>query len=390
MDVLIEHSSILLSEGQEIYLNGTFDNGSIHMIKKISKSTMNVKLTGEWNLKVTESDTKIFFMLAKLGLQVTKVLIFSLDADVKILAICWASKLPHLEIVVKSSASTKESMFSNYFLPSKFVNYMRTNFTNTENLQDHSLSLLRTFVLFGSDFTPGFVKISHSFALHVWDEMMRKKLLKDRADYFLLILKVYGAKNKGLMRLLSKNEEDLSLKQRYMETRTLLKCKNGVESLSIPLESVLHLQIQRSEYIAATLLDDKLSLDPLSYGWELDPSNPNLYNIRLQNVKDPYYTLPRSLLEGCSCRKDCKIKKCKCKKDEGRANKCSRLTCKFCPCFKRQKDSDSENLILSDQFQDILNQMSSSDESSGSEDEISYEFDSDIDIDEILYNDETL
>ena len=49
---------------------------------------------------------------------------------------------------------------------------------------------------------------------------------------------------------------------------------------------------------------------------------------------------------------------------EDRGRKCSRLTCKFCHCFKRAKDSLDENLQLSTEFQRLLDDIS--DESNSS------------------------
>ena len=43
--------------------------------------------------------------------------------------------------------------------------------------------------------------------------------------------------------------------------------------------------------------------------------------------------------------------------------KCSMLTCKRCNCFKRQKDSQFENLAASSQYQQDLDDLSSTDES---------------------------
>ena len=42
--------------------------------------------------------------------------------------------------------------------------------------------------------------------------------------------------------------------------------------------------------------------------------------------------------------------------------KCSRLLCKKCSCFKRQKESVNENLALSDEYQKLLDELSSEDE----------------------------
>ena len=50
-----------------------------------------------------------------------------------------------------------------------------------------------------------------------------------------------------------------------------------------------------------------------------------------------------------------------------RGNRCSRLTCKFCSCFKREADSLSEDLQLSTAFQNMLDEMSDCDTSDSSD-----------------------
>ena len=65
-----------------------------------------------------------------------------------------------------------------------------------------------------------------------------------------------------------------------------------------------------------------------------------------------------------------------------RGNCCSRLTCKKCGCYKRKKDGELENLDLSTQVQDYIDQMSSD-----SEDEISSEYESDHNADDSPYED---
>ena len=41
-----------------------------------------------------------------------------------------------------------------------------------------------------------------------------------------------------------------------------------------------------------------------------------------------------------------------------RGNTCSPFTCKSCKCFKREQESQEENLTLSNQYQDFIDQMS--------------------------------
>lgn len=49
-------------------------------------------------------------------------------------------------------------------------------------------------------------------------------------------------------------------------------------------------------------------------------------------------------------------------KKEDRMNRCSMMTCRNCPCFKREKDGEEEDLRSSDQCQKYIdNEMSESD-----------------------------
>ena len=81
---------------------------------------------------------------------------------------------------------------------------------------------------------------------------------------------------------------------------------------------------------------------------------------QIQDTADPYYKKPKDLLEGCGCKKNCTLarKKCKCMSNENRGKQCSRLTCKFCPCFKRVTDGLNEDLQLSTTFQNFLDDIS--------------------------------
>ena len=88
---------------------------------------------------------------------------------------------------------------------------------------------------------------------------------------------------------------------------------------------------------------------------------------QIQDTADPYYKKPKDLLEGCCCKKDCTlaVKKCRCMSSENRGKQCSRVTCKFCSCFKRVKDSLNEDLQLSTRYQNFMDHISdNSDDSS--------------------------
>ena len=76
-------------------------------------------------------------------------------------------------------------------------------------------------------------------------------------------------------------------------------------------------------------------------------------------------------MKGCFC-KGGGGGRWQCKKDEDRANKCSRFTCKSCKCYKRIAETQDENVVLSSRLQDHLDGMSlsssSSDESASGSD----------------------
>ena len=84
---------------------------------------------------------------------------------------------------------------------------------------------------------------------------------------------------------------------------------------------------------------------PEAFGWVREDGN---LKIQLQDDHDDFYTFPKSLLEGCGCKKTCG-KACSCLKKESQMKKCSRLVCKKCDCYKREKSGDSENQRLSEQ-----------------------------------------
>ena len=62
--------------------------------------------------------------------------------------------------------------------------------------------------------------------------------------------------------------------------------------------------------------------------------------------------------------------------------RCSRLTCRYCQCFRREPVSGSENLYLSSQYQEYLDAISSDSEDESEDEDIEIDFNtSDIDSD---------
>ena len=94
----------------------------------------------------------------------------------------------------------------------------------------------------------------------------------------------------------------------------------------------------------------------MNYGLRIDGG----WRPQIQDTGDPYYKKPKDLLEGCGCRKDCTLpgKKCKCISSENRGKQCSRLTFKYCSCFKRAKDGSNEDLQLSTRYQNFMDDIS--------------------------------
>ena len=80
-------------------------------------------------------------------------------------------------------------------------------------------------------------------------------------------------------------------------------------------------------------LDEQNIMDPLNSGYYLDDDYK--LRVQIQDIKDIYYSLPRDIIQGCSCKKQCSSN-CKCLKSKERANVCSKSTCK-CICFKHEE-----------------------------------------------------
>ena len=123
--------------------------------------------------------------------------------------------------------------------------------------------------------------------------------------------------------------------------------------------SVLRLQFKRSEYLANYLTEEDFDLDPSNHGWCIENGS---YEVLLQDPKDPFYTVAKSIQVSCSCVSDCR--NCKCRKAQEVEGQCSRLTCKRCACFKRIKEGSEENLALSTDYQRYMDGLSDDEEES--------------------------
>jgi len=174
------------------------------------------------------------------------------------------------------------------------------------------------------------------------------------------ILIIYQKKNKGLERFWDFNTE-LPVERKVMKTREVIKMKNGCENDTLPLYSVLELQVKRSKYLAEKWTDSKFFMNPTEFGWYL--SKDEKYEFQLQKESDPYFFLPKHLLLGCQCKNVCS-KSCGCKKDPYRLT-CALATCKFCSCFDRKpstscdmseesSDNSSDNESLRSEISDSM------------------------------------
>ena len=112
-----------LDEGQIFYINGVFPEGETKKFIKTEFGYLTIETVEHWKLPKAESDTKIFNIIETLHNDL-KVLIFSLDTDVKILAVYWSARIPNKNIVIRSGSGVTPS----YFHPQKFVEFMERNY----------------------------------------------------------------------------------------------------------------------------------------------------------------------------------------------------------------------------------------------------------------------
>ena len=256
-----------------------------------------------------------------------------MDTDVKMLAIVFQAKYRRIQIVVKSF-----NQLLPYFYPEIYISYLEENFSS-DSLVVHTENLLRVYILFGCDQCPGFYGICHSSALSVFDEKSRHKALSSEDDFLELIISTYQAKNTGVKRIMLDGQ---SIEDKHASTREIVKCFKGVEASTIPILSVLKLQLQRSLFLQKSWLDPMQveNLDPCQHGYRREKDGS--FSVNLQDDCDPFYTLPKSLIKGCSCKSsNCANRKCSCLKDTQR-KKCSKVTCK-CYCWEPRQSAD-ENI----------------------------------------------
>ena len=306
-----------------MFFNGVWEDGCMMELLKDSNGYVHVTRKEEWTMNLAESDTKIFQLSEKLNEEsrIAKerrtLMVHSLDSDVKLLGIYYSNKCESLEIIIKSGTG----MIPVYFYPMKMVDYMKNNYVG-ENMEQICSRLLQTYALWGCDYLPGFFGINHGLGMMSFDEFCKKKVISSTNDFLELIMTTYQNKNSLLKRLFPKCTE--SVYTRIMNTREVIKAARGVEHLTIPLPSVLELQVLRSEYVAKMWTSFGSTLNPENFGWKKTEDG---FAIKLQDTTDTYYTLTKHVLEGCGCKNICG-KTCKCLKMKERAHKCTSLTCR--------------------------------------------------------------
>ena len=321
-----------------MYLNGTFDDGQV---RKVSKDSQGV-LTNEnfWVLRKGETDSKLFSFIQFYCFTVEdieNILIFSQDTDVKILAIHFSACSTEKNIVIRHGQNLNPS----YFYPRVFIEYLEKNFklNDWDSLMQHVGNLVETYIMFGSDHNLKFENISHSFALTVWNELSRTMILSTEDDFLLLVLKIYEKKYKEVKRFFDTKDTESPIEERIMRAWAVIKSYRALESSTIPLPSVLRLQLQRASSLRQILTNpDNTQLDPEDFGWTREGEE---YNIKLQDGTDEYYTLPKDILHGCQCKGTCQTKKCSCNRVAAfsltNGLNCSRWTCRF-KCFETESD----------------------------------------------------
>ena len=220
--------------------------------------------------------------------------------------------------------------------------------------------------------------------------MSRKMILNSDFAFIELILRTYEARERGIRRLFfSELEASLhTIEERINKTRSVIKAKHAVESETLPLFSVLDLQVKRAEYLAATWIDPFEDLDPGTHGWKLDEDGT--YQAKLQDEEDDHYLLPKELLKGCSCKTNCMdSKRCSCRKSTRRSG-CSRITCKLCSCFKTglsvndDLEEGREEQEVEDEYKELNDRAEEDEEGDEEEDEEEdgdYVEDEDCDVD---------
>ena len=151
------------------------------------------------------------------------------------------------------------------------------------------------------------------------------------------------------------------IEDKLRKVRLVIKTHGAVESLTIPILSVLKLQLDRGSYLRQTWIDPQVDLNPLEFGWTLDDESK--YQVSLQDPHDIFYSLPKDFLHGCSCKRDCQTGRCSCNRVKifslAWGHNCSRWTCK-CTCFS---NIDEEEDMTVEEEPEVFDDSSSAEDS---------------------------
>ena len=111
--------------------------------------------------------------------------------------------------------------------------------------------------------------ISHSFAMKVFQEVNNERSYCTSEDFLWLIPEVYEKKNSTLKKMfLDKNQRaESTVDECILTTRGAIKSVRGSDMHTIPLPSVLRLQIRRAELVRIFWTGKYQGYDPSVFGY---------------------------------------------------------------------------------------------------------------------------
>lgn len=261
MQICGSHMSI----NQTIYFNGTFDEGKVMRVKKMDSGYCALEVVEGMALSVGESDMKIFEFSLLIQLNGKILEILSLDTDVKVVSLYWSTKYPHIEYVIRSGSNLVPS----YFYPRKVVESIKNLMSDNRAVANFVENLLFIYALFGCDYIPTFYGISHSFAMKVFEEIQNERSFNCPNDFLWLILEVYERKNATLKKMfLDKNQrKECTIEECILTSRGAIKSVRGSDLQTIPLPSVLMLQVKRADLVRMFWTGRYDGSDPCLFGY---------------------------------------------------------------------------------------------------------------------------
>ena len=345
MGQLLLHESIveMIPTGKSLTVNGLYDDGKTWIIKNEFETIS--KIEGI-TLKYSEADIKMYKLCEKNSNK--KFLIVSLDTDTIFIGLL--KQVQENEeagtIYVEIGKTSK-----NYVNLKELVKQICLSYP-LNSCEEAIAGFVRLYAVTGCDFCPYFKYHSKSSLFSVNKDINQVSVMGNIEDLCRLIIDAYERKYAGVI-YSDKNE---SIKDDITRLRIDLFSRKANEQSTIPLFSVLLLQFLRSclilNYWNDTIHPENeqdLKGYVLQNGWMKTKEGDII--MKLIECKDPFYTYPRNIIKGCSCKKK-KCSNCSCR---GR-NGCSVKMCK-CNCFKythidSTETESSEEEIL-DSFYDF-------------------------------------